>query len=57
MSEFLSMGGYAAFVWPSYGLTALVMAGLAVWAWRSQRAARARVARLEALRQREAGDG
>ena len=25
MSEFLSMGGYAAFVWPSYGITALVL--------------------------------
>ena len=24
MSEFLSMGGYAQFVWPCYGLTALV---------------------------------
>lgn len=42
------MGGYAAFVWPSYGLTAGVMIGLALWAWRSQRSARARVERLEA---------
>ncbi|WP_169566236.1 heme exporter protein CcmD [Sneathiella limimaris] len=25
MSEFLHMGGYAAFVWPSYGLSALVL--------------------------------
>jgi heme exporter protein D len=25
MMEFLQMGGYAAFVWPSYGLTALVL--------------------------------
>jgi heme exporter protein D len=30
MAEFLSMGGYAIFVWPSYGLTLLVMAGLLV---------------------------
>ena len=30
MAEFLSMGGYAAFVWPSYGLALLVMAGLLV---------------------------
>ncbi|MCP4765950.1 MAG: heme exporter protein CcmD [Gammaproteobacteria bacterium] len=25
MLEFLKMGGYAAFVWPSYGLAALVL--------------------------------
>ncbi len=25
MAEFFNMGGYAAFVWPSYGLTALVL--------------------------------
>ncbi|NCF35591.1 MAG: heme exporter protein CcmD [Gammaproteobacteria bacterium] len=25
MAEFFQMGGYAAFVWPSYGLCALVL--------------------------------
>ena len=25
MSEFLAMGGYALFVWPAYGITALVL--------------------------------
>ncbi len=25
MSEFLNMGGYAAYVWPSFGVTALLM--------------------------------
>jgi heme exporter protein D len=25
MVEFLNMGGYAAFVWPSYGIAALVL--------------------------------
>lgn len=25
MSEFINMGGYAAFVWPSYGLAAIVL--------------------------------
>ena len=25
MSEFFQMGGYAAFVWPSYALTAMVL--------------------------------
>ena len=31
MDEFFAMGGYAAFVWPAYGLTFLVMAALALW--------------------------
>lgn len=30
MKEFLAMGGYAAYVWTAYGLTAIVM-GLNVW--------------------------
>ena len=25
MSEFFSMGGYAAYVWPSYGLAAILL--------------------------------
>lgn len=31
MSGFFEMGGYAAFVWPAYGLTAVVMAAV-LWA-------------------------
>ena len=30
MGEFLEMGGYAAFVWPAYGLSAGVL-GLVAW--------------------------
>ena len=30
MSEFLAMGGYGAFVWPSYGLTAVIMVVLLI---------------------------
>ena len=30
MSEFLAMGGYGGFVWPAFGLTALVMVWLLV---------------------------
>ena len=29
LQKFLQMGGYAAYVWPAYGLTALVL----VWNW------------------------
>lgn len=28
MEAFLTMGGYAGFVWPAYGLAVLVLAGL-----------------------------
>ena len=32
LGTFLSMGGYAAYVWPAYGLAALVLIGMAVQA-------------------------
>ena len=34
MSVFLQMGGYAAYVWPSYGLTLIVIVLNIVWARR-----------------------
>ena len=34
MSAFLSMGGYAAFVWPSYAVTVTVIVLNVVWARR-----------------------
>lgn len=34
-AEFLHMGGYAAYVWPAYGLTAAVLIGLE-WAGRRE---------------------
>ncbi|WP_448190366.1 heme exporter protein CcmD [Azospirillum sp. sgz301742] len=30
MAEFFAMGGYAAYVWPAYGMAALVLLGLLV---------------------------
>jgi heme exporter protein CcmD len=41
MSEFLYMGGYAAFVWPSYALTLVIVALNVIWARRSLDQARA----------------
>jgi heme exporter protein D len=35
MSEFLHMGGYAAFVWPSYALTMAIVLLNILWARRS----------------------
>jgi heme exporter protein D len=41
MREFLDMGGYAAFVWPSYAVTLAVVALNVVWARRSLARSRA----------------
>ncbi len=35
MNEFLHMGGYARFVWPSYGITLAIIVLNIVWARRS----------------------
>lgn len=31
LQSFLYMGGYAAYVWPAYGITAVVLIGNLVW--------------------------
>ncbi len=45
---FLAMGGYAAFVWPAFALTAAVLIGLLTMTVRRLRALQAELARLEA---------
>jgi len=50
LSGFLEMGGYAAFVWPSYALTAVVMVALVVGTLRELRARQRRLHELEAAR-------
>ncbi len=40
MNEFLAMGGYAAYVWPCFALTAVVLAWNVLAARRSHAAAR-----------------
>ena len=37
IGAFLAMGGYAVFVWPAYGLTLVVLSGLALDSWRRYR--------------------
>ena len=44
MTEFFAMGGYGAYIWPAYGIGAVLLAGL--WL-ASLRALRAREAELE----------
>ncbi len=49
---FIDMGGYAVFVWPSYIIAAVVMAGLLI---ASRRSMLANEAQLRALRRQEDG--
>lgn len=48
ITTFFEMGGYAVYVWPSLGLTALIMAGLLVATLRQLRQRQRRLAELEA---------
>jgi len=36
--NYLAMGGYAAFVWPAYGVALAVLGGFAWYSWRRYRA-------------------
>jgi len=53
MAEFLEMGGYGAFIWPSYGAVALVLLGLWI---ASRRFVTTTEAELANLNPRHAGD-
>jgi heme exporter protein D len=44
MSGFLAMGGYAAFVWPAYGISAAGLALMVALTLRAYRRARAKLA-------------
>jgi heme exporter protein D len=57
VSGFLAMGGYAAFVWPSYAIAVGALVVLALVSLRQWRAAKAAVARLEAQGPRRRRDG
>lgn len=47
MKDFLAMGGYGAFVWPAYVITAVTLAALALLILRRARTARRRLSELE----------
>jgi heme exporter protein D len=47
VSAALAMGGYAAYVWPAYGVSLLFLAAAVVLTWRAYARARARLAALE----------
>lgn len=43
LTEFLYMGGYAAYVWSSYGIALAVIAGNIIWPWLAHRQVRKRI--------------
>ena len=47
IESWFAMGGYAGFVWPAYGVAAIVLGGLAVVSWRRHRRSTAALARLQ----------
>ena len=51
VAGFLAMGGYAAYVWPAFGFTVAVMAGLFAQSWRAARVAERELAELRATLQ------
>lgn len=46
MNEFLAMGGYAVYVWPAYGITAVVLIASLLVPWLQNRSLRVRIRRL-----------
>ena len=56
IETFLDMGGYGAFVWPAYAITALVMVALAISTLRRLARNRKRVDELEAARSGRPGE-
>jgi len=46
VSQYFMMGGYAGYVWPAYGVAALVLIGFALSSWRRLRAAERALERL-----------
>ncbi len=53
LAQFLAMGKYAAYVWPSYGLTLLVVALNVAWARRLLRDAQGEARRRLVIQQEE----
>ena len=48
MENFFDMGGYAAFIWPAFGVTFVVMAGMVIATLLPLRSRQRELARLEA---------
>lgn len=57
MTEFFQMGGYAAFVWPAYGIAFVVLVGMLVASIRNLRDAERRLQRSGPRRARRTARG
>ena len=57
LASWLAMGGYAAFVWPAYGVAATVLGGLLWQSWRWHRLSQKALARLQRPDRWQARDG
>jgi heme exporter protein D len=57
LTEFLSMGGYAVFVWPAYGVTVILMVGLLAQSLRRYRRAQRELETLQRDRPRRSSPG
>ncbi len=49
MSDFVTQGGFAAYVWPAYGISAFALAVLGLWIVSDYRKAKAKLAALAEL--------
>jgi heme exporter protein D len=47
VARYLAMGGYAAFIWPAYGVALAVLGGLARHSWRRYRTSTDALAKLQ----------
>jgi heme exporter protein D len=47
VASFLAMGGYAAFVWPAYGIATVVLGGLLAWSLGAYRRRQRELAELQ----------
>ena len=47
MNDFLAMGGYGAFIWPAYGVSALALIGIVWQSWAAWRTAKKKLDALE----------
>ena len=47
LEQWFAMGGYAAFVWPAYGLAAIVLGALSLCSWQRHRRSVAMLTRLQ----------
>ena len=45
--NFWNMGGYAAFIWPAYAVSAVGLIGAVLWTLKAYNAAKSRLAALE----------